>query len=440
MSENMLLRWLVPICTGLVVIVVTILLRHYLYRNLHKWSQKKQKKWYEIIVKPTRNVSLVWCFVLGIYAGIEIAVVPPSWETWINDIIPMVFVILGFYTGVIICELFIGWYRVEIVPKTASSLDDTLMAVLRLMVPIVALVLGTFTILSMMSVKEPAFWAWMREHGPPLAIIFVLSLAFLLGGTVWLPRVFESWMQRTGDVKLAESRGKRVQTLSGLLLIIYQVIIIIVFSVMVLNELGVDTTILVAVTTVIGFALSLGIKELITDMIAGIFIVAEDQYEDGDWIQVTDGTGNYTQGQVKSLNLRRTVMRDLDGVVHTLPNGKIQVTSNYAKEISRVNLNLSVAYDTDLNYAIEVINRVGKEMAEDPAWAQDLLTVPEVKRVDKLGDSGIEIKITADTRPMRQFDVMGQLRLRMKNAFDAEGIEIPFPHTKVYFGNALPSV
>ena len=126
----------------------------------------------------------------------------------------------------------------------------------------------------------------------------------------------------------------------------------------------------------------------------------------------------------------------MDGVVHSVPNGEIRVASNYTKEWSRVNMNISVAYDTDLKHAIEVINRVGNELAEDPDWMGAILTPPRALRVDNLGESGIDIKILGETKPMRQWDVMGELRLRLKKAFDVEGIDIPYPHTKVYFGNA----
>jgi moderate conductance mechanosensitive channel len=136
--------------------------------------------------------------------------------------------------------------------------------------------------------------------------------------------------------------------------------------------------------------------------------------------------------------LRKTVLRDLDGIVHHVPNGEIRVASNFTRHFARVNLDVSVAYDTDLDHAISVINRVGQELAEDENWRPMIKTPPQVLRVNKLGDSGIDIKIVGDVKPMQQWAVMGQLRLRLKKAFDAEGIEIPWPHTKVYFGSPLP--
>jgi len=126
----------------------------------------------------------------------------------------------------------------------------------------------------------------------------------------------------------------------------------------------------------------------------------------------------------------------LDGAVHHVPNGEIRVASNYTRKFSRINLNISVAYDTDLDHAMSVINRVGQELAADEKWGKVIINAPSALRVDNLGDSGIDIKILGDVKPIEQWAVMGELRLRLKKAFDAEGIEIPWPHTKVYFGNA----
>jgi small conductance mechanosensitive channel len=150
----------------------------------------------------------------------------------------------------------------------------------------------------------------------------------------------------------------------------------------------------------------------------------------GDVVKVAD-----VVGLVEDINMRKTVLRDLDGIVHHVPNGEIRVASNYTRHFARVNLNIPVAYDTDLDYAIEVINRVCKEMAEEERWKKVIQTVPQVLRINELGDSGIDIKILGEVKPSEQWNVMGELRLRLKKAFDEEGIEIPWPHTKVYFGN-----
>jgi small conductance mechanosensitive channel len=162
---------------------------------------------------------------------------------------------------------------------------------------------------------------------------------------------------------------------------------------MVLSELGLNIGPVLAGLGVAGLAFGFGSQYLIRDLIAGLFIIMENQYRVGDVARVAG-----IAGLVEDINLRRTLLRDLDGIVHVVPNGEIRVASNLTRGFSRVNLNISVAYDTDLEHAMAVIDRVGKELARDP-----------------------------------------QLRKRIKKAFDDEGIEIPWPHTKVFFGNQPPA-
>jgi len=210
-----------------------------------------------------------------------------------------------------------------------------------------------------------------------------------------------------------------------------KILIVLVVVFMILSEVGVDITPILAGFGIAGIAVGFGAQYLIRDLIAGIFIIMENQYRVGDVAKIAD-----IAGLVEEVNLRKTVLRDLDGIVHHVPNGEIRVASNYTRKFSRVNLNVSVAYDTDLDHAISVINRVGQELATDEEWGKVIISAPYALRVDNLGDSGIEIKILGDVKPIQQWAVMGELRLRLKRAFDAEGIEIPWPHTKVYFGNA----
>jgi len=202
---------------------------------------------------------------------------------------------------------------------------------------------------------------------------------------------------------------------------------------MILSEVGVPIAPVLAGFGIVGIAIGFGAQYLIRDLISGTFILMENQYRVGDVARVADVTGT-----VEEVGLRKTVLRDLDGIVHHVPNGEIRVASNFTRHFARANLDVSVAYDTDLDQAIGVINRVGNELAEDEEWRQMIRTPPQAVRVNKLGDSGIDIKIVGEVKPMQQWAVMGQLRLRLKKAFDAEGIEIPWPHTKVFFGNPPP--
>jgi small conductance mechanosensitive channel len=432
LSENEVLRWLVPIGIGIVITVVAILLRNFIYWRLHRWSAKTDTKWDDILLRSTRFASLLWCFFLGIYAGVEIAVVPADWEGPINSVVPILFAAMGIYTGVVIARVFIEWYDVEIAQKTASPLDDMIMSALKRIVPVIALVLGILMVLSMAGIEIPTVWTWLRLHGPALALLSIIGLVLVLAATALLPKVIRRSTLRSAEGQTEEEINKRVDTLSGVLVAAFQAVVIAVISFMMLSEIGLNISPILAGVGVVGIAIGFGAQSLVKDILAGLFVIMENQYRKGDVVKIAD-----TSGLVEDINLRRTLLRDLDGVVHSVPNGEIRVASNLTKGFSRVNLNISVAYDTDLSRAIEVINRVGRELAQDPAWAPDLLTPPQVLRVDNLGDSGIDIKITADTRPTRQWPLTGELRLRLKKTFDEEHIEIPWPHTKVYFGNTL---
>ena len=130
--------------------------------------------------------------------------------------------------------------------------------------------------------------------------------------------------------------------------------------------------------------------------------------------------------------MRMTILRDLDGTVHHVPHGEIKKVSNLSKQFSRVNLNIGIAYNSNLEQVISAVNKVGKELADDPDWKEHILKPPQFLRVDDFGDSAIIIKILVETKPIKQLDVAGELRKRLKIAFDREGIETPFPQRFVH--------
>jgi small conductance mechanosensitive channel len=271
--------------------------------------------------------------------------------------------------------------------------------------------------------------SWLLEHGTRILIILAVAAAVWFALRKFLPPVVRRTMVRT---KGESKRGveKRTATLVGVLKGAGQVIIVIVVILVILSELDIPIGPVLAGFGIAGIAIGFGAQYVIRDLIAGLFILWENQYRVGDVVRVA-GIG----GLVEEVTMRKTVLRDLDGIVHHIPNGEIKEASNFTRHFSRVNLNVSVAYGTDLDHAISVINRVGNELAADADWKERIITPPQVLRVDSLGNSGIEIKVLGDVKPIEQWAVMGELRLRLKKAFDAEGIEIPWPHTKVYFGN-----
>lgn len=276
--------------------------------------------------------------------------------------------------------------------------------------------------------------SWLGAHGVTILVIVVVGALLWLSLNRVLPPIVCRAVERNRHKESKEGMEKRANTLLFVFKSVGRIFILIVGLMMILSEVGVPIAPVLAGFGIVGIAVGFGAQYLIRDIIAGTFIILENQYRVGDVARVADVTG-----MVEEVGLRKTVLRDLDGIVHHVPNGEIRVASNYTRHFARVNLDVAVSYDTDLDQAIGVINRVGNELAEDEEWRKAIRTPPQAVRVNKLGDSGIEIKIIGETKPMQQWAVMGQLRLRLKKAFDAEGIEIPWPHTKVYFGNALPS-
>jgi len=271
---------------------------------------------------------------------------------------------------------------------------------------------------------------WFMDHMiRPLAIAgAALVLYFALGWVIGplLRRLVAQSMQGEDEVEVK----KRADTLVSVMLITLRITLVAVAVFMIIAEAGVNIGPAIAGFGIAGVAIGFGAQSLVKDVIGGLFVILENQYRVGDVVQLAG-----IAGIVEQVSLRRTVLRDLDGIQHIIPNGETSVASNYTKGWSRVNLDISAAYGEDLDRVIEVMNKVGKELAEDEYWGPKIVTPPQVLRVNKLGDSGIDIKMLGDTKPIEQWAVMGELRLRIKRVFDAEGIEIPWPHSKVYFGN-----
>ena len=274
---------------------------------------------------------------------------------------------------------------------------------------------------------------WLTTHGWRILLIILISLAVYFALRHFVPLVVGRTVTGTMKRKPKSAIKKRTDTLSGVFIQTGLVLIIIVAIFMILSELEINVAPALAGLGIAGIAIGFGAQHLVKDLFNGTLILLENQYGVGDVVQIAGITG-----VVEEVNLRRTVLRDLDGIFHTVPNGDISVASNYTKERSRVNMNISVGYGEDLSRVIGVINKVGNELAEDPDWAPKILQPPQVLRVDAFEDSGIAIKILGETKPMEQWAIMGELRLRLKKVFDEENIEIPWPHTKIFFGNSIP--
>lgn len=264
-----------------------------------------------------------------------------------------------------------------------------------------------------------------------IQILIILVIAFIMAliAKRVIPKLIAARIPKIKD-ELPDQLAQRSQTLSKIVIQVVSVIIWLLAIVMILSQLGVEIAPVLAAIGVASLALGFAAQNIIRDYLHGFFIFMEDWYRVGE-VAVIQGTG----GLVESITLRRTVLRDLNGSLHIFPNSRVEQASNLTRDWSRINLNISVSYKENLSHVFGIINKVCQEFKDDPEWGENMLNTPHVERVDNIGDSGIEIKILGDTKPIKQWALMGELRKRLKERFDQEGIEIPWPHTKVFFGN-----
>jgi len=210
---------------------------------------------------------------------------------------------------------------------------------------------------------------------------------------------------------------KRAHTLTGLLRSVILVIVWITAVVMILEELGVPVAPLLATAGIIGVAIGFGAQTLVRDVLAGFFIILENQYDVGDTIQVAT-----VSGTVEAVGLRTTVLRGADGTRHVVSNGEIRISSNQTRIYSRSVLVLPLPYDVDVDHALALAHAAGADLRSDPVFGPDILGDIEVLGVDEFGADRMDIKLTVETRPGRQWVVGRELRRRIKILLDREGI------------------
>jgi small conductance mechanosensitive channel len=202
-------------------------------------------------------------------------------------------------------------------------------------------------------------------------------------------------------------------------------------AVMVLREAGFDIGPLLAGAGIVGLAVGFGAQNLVRDVISGMFLLIENQVRVND-VAVINGTG----GLVEELNLRTTVLRGLDGTLHIFPNGAINTLSNMTHGYSFYVFNVGVAYKEDTDRVVSVLQEIAAEMMQEEPYRPMILEPLEVLGVDKFADSAVIIKARIKTMPIQQWTVGREMNRRIKKRFDELGIEIPFPHISLYFGEA----
>lgn len=282
--------------------------------------------------------------------------------------------------------------------------------------------------------KIKAWIDWEAVMASGLRVLVILVLFWIAMGVIkaLLRRLEQRLVERgKAEGEVPTESVKRADTLVRLLRQGVMIVLWAVVALVILREVGVEIGPLLASAGIAGLAIGFGAQNLVRDVISGFFIILENQVRVGD-VAVVNGTG----GVVERINFRTIVLRDLQGVVHVFPNGTINTLANMTNEWSAFVLDIGVAYKEDTDRVIEVMKQVGKELREDERFGANMIEDIEIFGVNAFADSAVMIKGRLKTKPIKQWEVGREYLRRLKQAFDREGIEIPFPHRSIYFGEA----
>jgi small conductance mechanosensitive channel len=267
----------------------------------------------------------------------------------------------------------------------------------------------------------------IRVSGIRIAVIVVVAVIALRVSSVLIHRIFVALLDREATEGTAQELSavevkKRMDTLDELGGHVIRFFVVIIAGIMVLGALDLNVGPAIAGLGVVGIAVGFGAQSLVRDYLNGALILIENQYSKGDVVSIGG-----VSGAVEDFSLRRTTLRDLDGVVHTVPNGEVKVASNRTRTWARINQDVTVAFGTDIDKAIRVVEELGRQMANDPVWKRRILEPPRVERVERIEERGVTLKILGTVRASDQWAAGGEFRKLLLEAFARNGIQLPRP-------------
>jgi small conductance mechanosensitive channel len=294
----------------------------------------------------------------------------------------------------------------------------------------------------MESMLQAEFWrsvmvllqGWMLKELPGIVII-TIALFVLLKVVSFSMQKFKSvLLHRAENDDLSDSveSAKRINTLMGIIHGAIKVVLITMYVMMLLSKFGINVAPILASAGILGLAVGFGAQELVRDYISGFFMLLENQVRTGD-VAIINGTG----GLVEKIMLRTITLRDQSGVVHIFQNGKISTLSNMTKDWSAIVIEMGVAYKEDVDEVMGIMKKVGDDLQLDEVFGEHVIEPIEVMGLERFDDSAIVIKARIKTKPVQQWNIGREYRKRLKKAFDQNHIEIPFPHSTVYWGQEL---
>ena len=254
-----------------------------------------------------------------------------------------------------------------------------------------------------------------------VGIFMVLYWAAKISGSRYVDR-----MHRKGH-----EAGARADTLWLVLRRVILLVIAFLAILFIFITWGWSITPFLGLGTVLAAAIGFGAQDVVKDFLSGFFILMEDQFHVGDVITVAGTNGTVTNGTVEDIQLRVTVLRDLEGNVHYIPNGQFAVVSNFTSKYAQPVLDIGVAYETDLDHALDVMRDELDKLAADPAYRDLINGEPEILGVNELGDSSVVLRSRLTTVADERWAIRREALRRIKKRFDAEGITIPFPQITI---------
>jgi len=266
---------------------------------------------------------------------------------------------------------------------------------------------------------------WLLTNGLHILIVIILAWLSLKLTKKVSERFLNFIIRQKDDVEFQ----KRTHPLGSIIRYVLIFAIIAIASMTVLKELGINIGPILAAAGIVGLAVGFGAQSLVKDVISGFFIILEDQIRVGDVVEIAGKSG-----LVEKINLKTTVLRDMAGNVHCVPNGLIQVVTNMTKEYSRYVFDIGIAYKEDVDRVIEVIKEIDEDMRNDPDFKNDIIEPIEILGLDQFASSSVIIKARTTTLPIKQWRVGREFNKRLKKRFDELGIEIPFPHVTLFMG------
>ncbi|MGC4098699.1 MAG: mechanosensitive ion channel family protein [Nitrospira sp.] len=266
---------------------------------------------------------------------------------------------------------------------------------------------------------------WISSSG--LRIILILAGMLLLFAL--LRRVVERFRRLYEGRLFGPTELKRADTLTQVIRDLARVVILGVGVMMVLSEVGVDLKPLLAAAGLGGLAIGFGAQSLVKDVISGFFILLEDSIRVGDVVEIAG-----VSGLVEEVKLRTIVLRDESGSIHVIPNGNINTVKNMTQLYSYYVFNIGVAYRENVDEVMVLLKDIAEDLRHDMKFADDILEPLEMWGVDRFADSAVMIKCRIKTKPIQQWRIGREMNRRIKNIFDAKGIEMPYPHQTIYWG------